>query len=144
VLGYDPPHLDRKPADGEAALWRIGEDSAACVRIVPSRGARVRHKRKYAHGDLGTDGSFVFIGPEGKLRLRAQNLVLFAQIAEGVDDDTWMHHLRAGDYARWFRETIKDPELADEADKIAAATDDAATSREAVLAAIAERYTAPA
>jgi len=37
---------------------------------------------------------------------------LFLQIAEGVDDPTWLHHLRAGDYSRWLAESVKDPELA--------------------------------
>ena len=36
-------------------------------------------------------------------------------MADGVDDETWLHHLRAGDYSRWFREGIKDDALADEA-----------------------------
>jgi hypothetical protein len=29
-------------------------------------------------------------------------------MAEGVDDATWLHHLRAGDYSRWLRDSIKD------------------------------------
>jgi hypothetical protein len=37
-----------------------------------------------------------FRGPEGRLNLRAKNLALFLQIAEGIDDSTWLHHLRAG------------------------------------------------
>jgi hypothetical protein len=41
--------------------------------------------------------------------------MLFLQIAEGVDDRTWVHHLRAGDYSSWFRRVIKDDELAREA-----------------------------
>lgn len=46
---------------------------------------------------------FVFRGPEGRLNLRAQTLVSFSQMAEGVDDDTWAFHLRCGDYSRWFQ-----------------------------------------
>ena len=57
--------------------------------------------------------SFYFRGPRGALNLRAQNLVLYLQIAAGVDDETWIHHLRQGDYSRWFREEIKDEDLAD-------------------------------
>jgi hypothetical protein len=38
--------------------------------------------------------------------------MLFVQIAEGIDDRTWMHHLKQGDYSAWFREIIKDRELA--------------------------------
>src|SRR6266446_10126510 len=53
---------------------------------------RLRHSRKYAEGELGEDKSFYFRGQEGSLNLRAQNLVLFLQIAEGVDDGTWLYH----------------------------------------------------
>ena len=37
------------------------------------------------------------------MNLRAQNLMIFLQIAEGIDDRTWEHHLRKGDYSEWFR-----------------------------------------
>jgi hypothetical protein len=50
--------------------------------------------------------------------LRAQNLILFVQLAEDMDDRTWTHHLRAGDYSRWLREQVKDDELADEVSDI--------------------------
>jgi hypothetical protein len=84
------------------------------VRINGPRQHLRRHTRKYAEGDLGEDLSFYFRGPDGGLNLRAQNLLLFLQIAEGVDDATWLHHLRAGDYSRWLAVSIKDPELASE------------------------------
>jgi hypothetical protein len=64
--------------------------------------------------------SFYFRGPEGKLRLRAHNLVLFVELAAGVDDDTWLFHLRNGDYARWFEAEIGDRDLADEARRVIA------------------------
>jgi hypothetical protein len=43
-----------------------------------------------------------------------RNTTIFLQLAEGLDDETWEFHLRRGDYSEWFRQTIKDPELADE------------------------------
>ena len=62
-----------------------------------------------------------------------------------MDDDTWLYHLRQGDYARWFREAIKDDELAAEAARVAAQPSiGAEESRAAIKAAIEERYTAPA
>ena len=67
------------------------------------------------------------------------------QIAAGVDEETWMHHLRHGDYSRWFAEIIKDDELADEARAIE--QDDslpADESRKRIEEAISRRYTAPA
>ncbi len=36
------------------------------------------------------------------MNLKAQNLMIFLQIAEGIDDVTWMHHLRKKDYSDWF------------------------------------------
>src|SRR5207302_1952978 len=88
--------------------------------------------------------SFFFRGPEGKLKLRAQNLNLFLQIGDGVDDETWMHHLRQGDYSQWFLRRIKDAELASEAERVeqqpGATPQD---SRAAIRAAIERRYTLP-
>jgi len=131
---------------GEALVWsRASGEPPFRLRIAPPRGERRRHLRKYAEGNLGADKSFYFRGPSGKLNLRAQNLVLFNQIAEGVDDETWLFHLRQGDYARWFRESIKDEALADEAARIAEQPQiGAAESRAAIKAAIEERYTAAA
>ena len=56
---------------------------------IPPRAERRRHLRKYAEGDLGADQSFYFRGPDGQANLRAQNLQLFLQLADGVDDETW-------------------------------------------------------
>jgi len=96
-------------------------------------------------GELGADQSFYFRGADGKLNLRAQNLMLFIQIAEGIDDQTWQFHLRNGDYSKWFRKAIKDSELADEVQEIEKdATLDPRVSKDRVSSAIRERYTAPA
>jgi HAD superfamily hydrolase (TIGR01484 family) len=104
---------------GEALVW-FRRTQQAPVRIKPAQAEEQhqRHRRKYAEGNLGEDISFYFRGPEGKLQLRAQNLSLFGQIAEGVDDETWLFHLRQGDYSHWFREVIKDTDLAAEAEEI--------------------------
>jgi len=53
-------------------------------------------------------------GPESALNLRAHNLMIFLEMAAGIDDRTWEHHRQAGDYSRWFREAIKNEELARE------------------------------
>ncbi len=146
AIGEEAPHLD--PVDlqsGEALAWF--RDSGAIRRFgyIASTADRKRHRRKYAHGELSEDNSFYFRGPEHKLNLRAQNLMIFLQLAEGVDDDTWRYHLRAGDYSRWFRENIKDPELASEAERIERARDlSPRESREKIREAIEHRYTAPA
>ena len=71
-------------------------------------GPGTRHARKYAEGDLGEDKSFYFREPHDALNLRAQNLSVFLQLAQGVDEQTWLHHLKNSDYSRWFRDAIKD------------------------------------
>jgi hypothetical protein len=142
------PHVSiEQPGAGEALLWFVARDSEppAMLRIAPSDADRTRHRLKYAEGSPPPDRSFYFRGPDERLNLRAQNLVLFSQIADGVDDQTWLHHLRQGDYSRWMREAIKDEELADEVRRIEAQAAGSATeSRRRIRAAIAGRYTLPA
>jgi hydroxymethylpyrimidine pyrophosphatase-like HAD family hydrolase len=131
---------------GEALLWRRARNAAPVrFRVAPSHTERRRHRRKYAAGELPPDRSFFFRGPHGKLKLRAQNLMLFLQIADGVDDETWLHHLRAHDYSRWISEFIKDPELGDEVAAIEAADGlSPEESRARIRAAVETRYTVPA
>ena len=61
-----------------------------CASTRAQRAEHRRHSRKYAEGELPQDRSFYFRGPQGKLNLRAQNLMVFLQMAEGVDDETWL------------------------------------------------------
>ena len=133
-------------ATGEALYWSPGGSAPPLVfRFEPPRAERQRHVRKYAEGELGPDRSFYFRGPGERLNLRAQNLTIFLQMADGVDDETWMHHLRRGDYSRWFRDAIKNAELAAEASAVERASDaDPAGSRAAIRAAVEQRYTQPA
>ena len=70
---------------------------------------------------------------------------MFNSMAEGVDDETWLFHLRQGDYSRWFREFIKNSELADEAEAIEMRhSEDATHSRGAILKAVERHYTGAA
>ena len=66
---------------------------------------------------------------------------MFLQMAFGVDEDTWIHHLRHRDYSRWFRDAIKDEELAEEAADIERRHPP--HSREKMREAIEKRYTLP-
>jgi HAD superfamily hydrolase (TIGR01484 family) len=146
AVGVEPPEIPATQLDREHALgwWRHDGTAAFVFRYVPGSAERLRHIRKYAAGDVG-DKSFYFQGPDGKFNLRAQNLQLFVQVGEGVDHATWLHHLRQGDYSRWFREAIKDDALAGETEEIERQyADDAATSRARIREAIESRYTAPA
>ncbi|MUG94998.1 HAD-IIB family hydrolase [Scytonema sp. UIC 10036] len=147
IVNHCPPQLAPQELEpGEAIAWfRESETEPFRFRITPGHTERRRHVRKYAQGQLGEDKSFYFVGPLGKLNLRAQNLILFTQIAEGVDDETWLYHLKQGDYSRWFQEAIKDDSLAEEAQKIEkTANGSASESRAAIKAAIEQRYTLPA
>ncbi|HLH12611.1 MAG TPA: HAD family hydrolase [Methylovirgula sp.] len=127
----------------EALFWHRGDDEVRLVSVKPTRLAHRRHIRKYAEGDLG-DKSFYFRGPKGALNLRAQNLILFLQLADGVDEATWLHHLKAGDYSAWIRSAIRDEALAKEIHAIEKdAKLPAAESRARVNEAISQRYTAP-
>jgi hypothetical protein len=100
--------------------------------------------RKYAEGELQPDRSFYFRGPEEKLNLRAQNLMTFLQLADGVDDETWVHHLRRGDYSGWFRAAIKDEPLAAAAARVERERSlSPVESRARIRALVEELYTSP-
>ena len=147
VVGAQPALvLPGTKEPGEALLWtrRPRPHAPVWFRTAPPQAEHRRHVRKYATGELGEDKSFYFRGPAGRLNLRAQNLALFVQLAEGVDDETWLHHLRLKDYSRWFREAIKDEALA----SAAASVEEGASlppkeSRVLIRAAIERRYTLP-
>jgi hydroxymethylpyrimidine pyrophosphatase-like HAD family hydrolase len=141
-----PPALPSTSGPGEALLWRRRpeERDPISLRTIPPRSEHRRHVRKYATGELGEDKSFYFRGPAGQLNLRAQNLGVFIQLAAGVDDETWLHHLRNQDYSRWFREAIKDEDLASEAAGVERDPSlPAKDSRDLIKAAIERRYTMP-
>lgn len=115
------------------------------VSLRRPKAERKRHLRKYADGALGDDKSFYFRGPHAALNLKAQNLTAFLQLAHGVDDDTWLFHLRNGDYSDWMDVAIKDEELARLVEDVETdATLTAAASREAIQELVERKYTAPA
>jgi HAD superfamily hydrolase (TIGR01484 family) len=137
--------LDKIPK-GEALIW--SKESAAPPRhfaIEPSRTERRRHVRKYAEGALPEERSFYFRGPDNKLNLRAQNLIVFTDLADGVDADTWLFHWQRGDVSGWLRRCVKDEELTDRVKHLEKEVpDDANASRKAVRELIERKYTLPA
>jgi HAD superfamily hydrolase (TIGR01484 family) len=128
---------------GEVLIWRKGAEQVSLVRSDMPATLLHRHKQKYAAGDMGPD-SFYFKGREGKLNLKANNLMTFIQMAEGVDTETWLFHLKRNDYSYWFREFVNDEDLAIRTERIEQKEEDATISREAIIHLIRERYTAPA
>jgi hypothetical protein len=142
-----PPGLAiAKVPQGEALLWNTAADHGPQVVVLePTKTDRRRHLRKYAEGSLGDDRAFWFRGPENKLKLRAQNLITFLDLADGVDEDTWLHHWQKGEISDWLRRCVKDDELADNVAAVEReARDDATQSRERVRELIEAQYTAPA
>jgi hydroxymethylpyrimidine pyrophosphatase-like HAD family hydrolase len=162
VLGEKPREMLREFADanrstapgdvpealesGTALLWnKSAADASTSLRVEPSRTERRRHLRKYAEGELPEDRSFYFRGPAGKLNLRAHNLILFMDLADGVDDDTWLFHLRKGEISQWLRQGIKDEQLAGQAAAVERNQKlDAAGSRRKMRELIEATYTLPA
>lgn len=129
---------------GSVVAWFVRDSLLPfSMQPQPSRAERIRHFRKYAEGNLRYH-SFYFRGPDGRNNLKAQNLAVFSQIAEGIDELTWMFHLRRHDYSRWFREAIKDAWLADQAERIEQRTDiTPSQTRLLIRNLISARYTLP-
>ena len=145
AVGSNPPEELAAAPKNDVLFWRRESADVLVVTPISPKQVHERHTRKYAEGDLGEERSFYFRGPDGAMNLRAQNLVIFQQLAKGVDDATWEYHLRGGHYSQWFRSAVKDEDLADEAAMIEA--DRSLTpheSRHLVTEAIRKRYTAPA
>ncbi len=139
-----PKSKTLEPGYGLGWLVKKSKD-VELLKLERSEIEKVRHKRKYAEGQLPEERSFYFRGPDGKLNLRVQNLALFNQIAKGVDDETWVFHLRNHDYSKWFKEFIKDQELSDETKMIESKKNISANeTRDLICAAIEKRYTLPA
>jgi hydroxymethylpyrimidine pyrophosphatase-like HAD family hydrolase len=147
VINQPAPQMDTTALEpGEFLLWlKESDTSPQKVLAHPCKMARHRHRRKYAEGQLPPDRSFYFQGPHLKMNLRAQNLMLFLQIGDGVDDETWQYHLRQGDVSRWFREGIKDESLASAAERVESLTNTTPQeSRALIRAAVEQDYTVPA
>ena len=62
-------------------------------------------------------------------------------MARGVDDETWLYHLRRHEIGNWFRDAIGDEDLANAA--VAVESKGAKESRRAIVGEIEKRYTAP-
>jgi haloacid dehalogenase-like hydrolase len=145
ALDETTPHMPLSAVqEDEVLAWFITEGHWPMrLRVSPRHSERLLRLREHVEGDLGS-GSFVFRGPEGRLGLRARNLSTFCQLAEGVDEQTWLFHLWHGDLSRWIRNVLRDDELAREVSTIERRYDlPAAESRRQVCGAIAHRYALP-
>lgn len=130
---------------GEIIIWLVRPDEPPfAARSIPPTRDRIRHRRKYAEGNM-RDRSFYFRGPGNRHNLKAHNLAIFSQIAEGIDEETWLYHLRRGDYSVWFRHSVKDPYLAYHAQRIEQQRElPPFEARTLIRSLIESRYTLPA
>lgn len=144
ALELTPPVMDPVMLQkGEALVWeKAGHAAPFLLRLNAPSKAIQRHKRKYSRGDMGPD-SFYFTGPGKKLNLKANNLNIFMQMADGVDNDTWMFHLKRHDYSTWIKADVNDEELARLVYGIEEKEEDPGVSRKKIRKLIEERYTGP-
>ncbi|TWT55495.1 HAD family hydrolase [Allorhodopirellula solitaria] len=115
IMGEDLPdfHPPEDSRDHRALAWRRGDGRPQWFsRLSPRSGGGQRHQHSYYEGDMDEDLQFVFRGPDDELSLSTANLKEFIKTAKGVDDGTWTHHLRRHDYSSWFRDIIRDDDLA--------------------------------
>jgi hydroxymethylpyrimidine pyrophosphatase-like HAD family hydrolase len=143
--GLPPPGVPAaEHGSGRAVCWFVhSTEGPFLMRVMPGRAERIRHHRKYAEGDVRYN-SFYFRGPFGKHNLKAQNLNVFCQIAEGIGEETWMFHLRRHDYSRWMRDVIRNRDLAAAVEDVERRGDlRPDQTRALVRAAVDARYTLP-
>lgn len=146
-LGESVPDSCEQPTGkGEALVWfRRTEPTPTCVRMIPTREKHRRHQRKYAQGTIDPAHSFYFRRADGASPSVASNLQQFLELAEAIDDETWLYHLNRGDFSQWFGEVIRNPELAMEARRGEALLASASAESLAIIRrAIKSRYTLPA
>jgi hydroxymethylpyrimidine pyrophosphatase-like HAD family hydrolase len=143
LLG-EPAPVVPEPTDRQehrALAWWRNEDAPFWFRRLAASEEHQRHRHGYLEGDMDPEHRFYFRGPDRELNLAAQNLRIFMQLGEGVDDETWLYHLRNGDYAGWFRDVIKDEDLANAADRIAESNGKSAKeSRQKLFDLIRKKY----
>ena len=135
-----PSHIPAL-SQGQACVWDVEDNKPPFIIQVnmPER-LMQRHKKKYAIGDMGYN-SFVFTGPENKLQLKANNLMMFVHLAEGIDDQTWLYHLNRGDYKRWSADCIHDDELVAKVEEAEKKDRKVQDSKKIILDYITQKYT---
>ncbi|MGN6543998.1 MAG: HAD-IIB family hydrolase, partial [Aureliella sp.] len=91
LLGEPTPDVPT-PEDNQvhhALAWHRGtREPTWFSRMVP-KAEHQRHIHSHFDGEMDEAYRFIFRGPEGKVQLPAQNLKIFIQLAQGIDDETW-------------------------------------------------------
>jgi hypothetical protein len=110
------PH--ERLAVGDVLYWRLDSATGPVrMRVEPAESRPASREGDAAAGELGAERSFVFRGPQGKLNLRAANLEMFVQLAEGLDEATWLYHLRRHDFSSWLA-GVGDAKLANQVQNV--------------------------
>ena len=138
-------------ADGELASWRSDplarrtrQPAGPLYQPASEPGfapppAQVRGRQ------AGRRPEFLFPRPDERLCLRAYNLASFMEIGDGLDDETWMHHLRRHDYSKWMRTRSRIAiSRTNSSRSKSTANVTADESRARIRKAIENRYTLPA
>ncbi len=95
------------PRLGQALIWFAGQSPPLLVAAPKADQERRRHLRQYAQGELSPNQSFYFRGRSLSCTYARKISKRFCkQMADDVDDDTWLFHLRRGDYSTWFKNLI--------------------------------------
>ena len=74
--------------------------------------SHVRHLKKYSDAAVRPEHAFLFRSPEGRLVATADSLNGFRRVVATADDAVLAAHAGRGDFSRWIRDVISDPELA--------------------------------
>ncbi|HEV2729788.1 MAG TPA: DUF87 domain-containing protein [Terriglobales bacterium] len=142
LLDDDLARYDQRLSRHSVSLGKRADKSGEEVRISPSRnsilvaGPSASGKSTAVSGiveQLAKQGyQFCLIDPEGD----------YEGFARALSFGTF--HLRRGDYSNWFKNLIKDADLAQETASVEANRElSAADSRARIRQAIEQRYTAP-
>lgn len=146
AVKIEPPAIPPEDLEkGKLSVWfRDSNRVIAGMEAIRGKTDRERRRRKYMQGELEPQLVFYFRGRESKLNLKAQNLKIFMQKAAGVDDDTWLFHLRKGDYSDWVNRAMRNDDLAETIRAVEQDQSlDAKASREKIAKAIEAEYAPP-
>ena len=105
IRSIDMPPAAAPEKQGVALLWSERDGSVRLVQTLRPSVEHRRHTRKYAEGNLPPERSFYFRGKEGKLNLRAKNLIQFLELADGELAITSWDEVRAT-YERTLAELV--------------------------------------
>jgi hypothetical protein len=147
--GADPPQrwqqvLGSLDVD-EAVLLPVSQEAAGALRrfrVASRLTVHVRHRHKYLDEPVRDDLAFRFVWDDGRPGPVARSLQELVLVLNDAAPAHWQRHLQQGDLSRWVADVLRDDVLAGQMRAIerGAAAMPAAGVREALVAAVRERY----